>query len=162
MKTFSLIRSHCRSQIVHTQDEQHSNTQPTHRQRKRREQTSRGFILRPCERPCGKVAMYGSEAKRGSSPPQQKQGGELPGLQGVKGRPGNSPKPRVLLQAGTVSHNSVKMSSRPLEHLVLLSISTTGSYEDGEEASTVLLAWLIHNVSNNKVTLYSFVLTKHT
>ena len=107
-------------------------------------------------------AVYGSEAKRGSSPPQQKRGGELPGLQESKVALGTPLNHVFFLQAGTVSHSSVKMSSRPLEHLVLLSISTTGSYEDGEEASTVLLAWLIHNVSNNKVTLYSFVLTKHT
>ena len=46
------------------------------------------------------------------------------------------------------------MSSRPLEHLVLLSVATTVSHEEGEEESTVLVAWLVLNISKNQVMIF--------
>ena len=118
---------------------------------------SRTDIQGGAEKPCGEVlmsAVYG-RPKRGVPHPFNV-GVGITLLPRVIGRHGESLN-HVFFASRynfTVQCSiKVKMSSsRPLEHLVLLSISTTGSYEEGEEASTVLLAWLIHNVSNNKVT----------
>jgi len=43
------------------------------------------------------------------------------------------------------------MSSRPLEHLVLVKINTIGNTEEGEHSSIVHLAWVIINISKNLV-----------
>lgn len=43
------------------------------------------------------------------------------------------------------------MTTRPLEHLVFLSIIASGNPDDEEEGKIVLLAWQVLNLSTNKV-----------
>ena len=58
-----------------------------------------------------------------------------------------SRKPRALF----VQLRILKMTSRPLEHLVLFTAVATGSQDEGEENLIVLLAWEIISISKNQV-----------
>ena len=43
------------------------------------------------------------------------------------------------------------MTSRPLEHLVFLSVIASGNAEEGEEGKIVLVAWQTLALSTNRV-----------